>query len=89
MPTVHFTSQLRDQAPGQPIQVAGDTVRVALEAALQDRDRLKSYVFDEQGRLRKHVAVFVDGSLIVDRVGLGDRVQGESEIYVMQALSGG
>jgi hypothetical protein len=33
--------------------------------------------------------VFLDGEQIADRVGLSDAVRPESEIYVMQALSGG
>ncbi|TWU00285.1 hypothetical protein Pla108_12340 [Botrimarina colliarenosi] len=53
------------------------------------RDKLKSYVLDEQGRLRRHVAVFVDGRLITDRLGLSDAVTPTSEVFVMQALSGG
>jgi hypothetical protein len=39
--------------------------------------------------VRRHVVVFVDGSAIQDRVGLSDAVRPDSEIYVMQALSGG
>ena len=51
--------------------------------------RLRGYVVDERGSLRKHMTVFVDGSQITDRIKLGDTVQSTSEIYVMQALSGG
>ena len=47
------------------------------------------YVLDEQGALRHHVVVFVDGQLIRDRVTLADPVGEQSEIAVMQALSGG
>jgi hypothetical protein len=35
------------------------------------------------------VAVFVDGARVGDRRGLRDRVDPSSEVYVMQALSGG
>ena len=40
---------------------------------------------DEQGEIRRHVVVFVDG----ERAGLNDPVNDSSEIHVMQALSGG
>ena len=46
-------------------------------------------VIDDQGRLRKHVVIFVDGQAIQDRAQLGDAVEDESELLVMQALSGG
>lgn len=44
---------------------------------------------DDQGALRRHMAVFVDGRQIKDRRGLSDAVGETSEVYVMQALSGG
>jgi hypothetical protein len=46
-------------------------------------------VLDDQGRLRKHVIVFVDGQLLEDRDQLSDGVEPTSELLVMQALSGG
>ena len=39
--------------------------------------------------MTKHVAVFVDGDQISDRVHLSDPVKDDSDIFVMQALSGG
>jgi hypothetical protein len=69
--------------------VAGASVREVLEAVFADNPRARSYVLDDQGRLRKHMVVFVDGERLRDRVGLGDAVAHEGEVYVMQALSGG
>ncbi|MCR3825583.1 hypothetical protein K3Z89_08245, partial [Pseudomonas aeruginosa] len=46
-------------------------------------------LLDDQGSLRRHVALFVDGVQVRDRRGLGDPLQDDSEIYVVQALSGG
>ncbi len=89
MATVSFTDKLRDHAPDAAVEVDGATVGEALEAALRGRDRLRSYLFDEQGRLRRHVAVFVGGKLIDDRVSLSDPIAAASEVFVMQALSGG
>ena len=42
-------------------------------------------MLDEQGELRKHVFVFVDGQ----RARLSNPVRDTSEIYVLQALTGG
>lgn len=69
--------------------VSADTVGGALDAALQDNSQLRSYLFDEQKRLRRHITIFIDGQVIADRVGLTDSLTTESEVYVMQALSGG
>lgn len=49
---------------------------------------LKSYVLDDQDRLRLHIAVFVDGAQVRRNV-LDHPLQSDSELYIMQALSGG
>ena len=40
-------------------------------------------------RVRKHVAVFLNGETVRDREGLADAVAEGDEIFVLQALSGG
>jgi hypothetical protein len=50
---------------------------------------LRGYLLDDQGGLRRHVTVFIDGLRLRDRRGLGDVVADDSEVYVVQALSGG
>ena len=89
MATVHFTSHLQKFASCEAIEVAGETLREALQEALDQNDPLRSYVLDERGHLRRHMTVFIDGQLLADRVGLSDPIQKNSELYVMQALSGG
>jgi hypothetical protein len=64
-------------------------VREALDHVFTDNPRLRGYVVDERGALRKHMSIFVDGELIADRRTLADAIGADSEIYVMQALSGG
>jgi hypothetical protein len=49
----------------------------------------RGYVLDDQGDLRHHMVVFVNGEQVQDRVGLSDPVPNGGEVYVMQALSGG
>jgi sulfur-carrier protein len=51
--------------------------------------RLRGYVLDDQGALRRHVAIYVNGRPISDRARLTDAVAQDDEIYVFQALSGG
>ena len=64
-------------------------MRECLEAAFGLYPRAQGYVLDEHGALRHHMVVFVDGTAVSDRRGLGDPVAPSSEICVMQALSGG
>jgi sulfur-carrier protein len=89
VPQVVFTKNLQRHVSCPVATVPGATVREALDAVFADNARLRAYVLDEQGALRKHMVVFVDGRQIQDRVGLSDPVTDNGEIYVMQALSGG
>jgi molybdopterin synthase sulfur carrier subunit len=50
---------------------------------------LRGYVLDERGAIRHHVAIFVDGDAVRDKQRPTQAVRADSEIYVMQALSGG
>ncbi len=89
MPTVSFTAQLERFLPAPTVRVDGATLGEALAAVFADRPALKGYVLDDQGALRQHVAVFVNGRNAVDRARLTDPVRPDDEIYVLQALSGG
>ena len=47
------------------------------------------YICDERGRLRRHVNIFVDEEMLVDRNRLSDRLLPTSRVFIAQALSGG
>ncbi|KIG18492.1 Molybdopterin converting factor, small subunit [Enhygromyxa salina] len=89
MPTVNFTANLQRHVVSPTLVVEGVTVGEALAAVFEQNPRLRGYVVDEQGAVRKHMNVFIDGVQVRDRVGLSDAVTPQSEIYVIQALSGG
>lgn len=89
MPLVRFTYAIQRHVQCPPRQVVGDTVRHALEAVFADNPSARSYVLDDQGELRKHMVVFVNGEPVRDRRGLTDAVDPAAEIDVLQALSGG
>lgn len=67
-------------------EVPGASVRAVLEGLFAEHPRLRGYVLDDQGGLRRHVVVFVDGAAVRD---LGHPVRPKSEVVIMQALSGG
>ena len=89
MPKVSFTENLRRHVECPPQTVPGSTVREALEAVFAQNPQLKSYIVDEQCRLRRHVNVFINSRLMSDRLALSDGVGPEDEVFVFQALSGG
>jgi hypothetical protein len=86
---VTFTQNLQRHVDCPPMEVPGETVREVLNRYFDQHPRVRGYVLDEQGALRRHVVVFLDGQQIRDRAGLGERVHAASKLYVMQALSGG
>jgi len=87
--TVVFTPNLKRHVECPTEEVAGSTVRAVLDAVFAHNPKLRGYVLDDQGGLRRHMIVFVDGNQIDDRDHLSDPVRATSEVYVMQALSGG
>jgi len=89
MPRVVFTGNLQRHISSPPCVVEGRTAREALDAAFTLYPGARGYVLDEHGALRAHMVVFVDGQAISDRHGLSDAVNGNAEVFIMQALSGG
>lgn len=69
------------------------TLRAGLDAAFQLNPRLRGYVLDEQGHLRKHVVIFIDGVRVRDRRCGHDMLDvpllSDSTVHILQALSGG
>jgi sulfur-carrier protein len=89
MARVIFASALARHVGHPPAVAAGTSVRDVLNAVFADNEVARGYVLDDQAALRKHMAIFVDGNQIRDRVHLSDPVDERSEVYVIQALSGG
>lgn len=86
---VSFTPNLQRHVEVPSTEVVAATVAEALGRVFEREPRLRGYIVDEHGALRPHVAVFVDGAPVRDRVALSDRLTESSEVCVMQALSGG
>jgi hypothetical protein len=89
MPTVRFTQNIQRHVGCPTLDVGGATVREVLESYFQGNERARGYVLDDQGKLRHHMALFIDGRQIEDRDGLSDPVPEAAVVDVVQALSGG
>jgi len=86
---VSFAKAIQRHAPCPAADVAGDTLRVVLDGYFQIHPEARTYVLDERGAVRKHVAVFVNETLVLDRERLSDPIAADDRVSVFQALSGG
>lgn len=89
MAQVVFTPNLKRHVDCPDADAPGATVGEVLNGVFGTNASLRGYVLDEQGGLRKHMGIIVDGAVIADRRRLSDPVGPDSRIYVLQALSGG
>lgn len=93
MVTLVFTAQLRRFVEAPRCEVQAATLGQALQQVFDRQPRLRGYVLDDQGRLRPHIAVFIDGRRCDNRHPqdrpLDQPLAPDSQVHVLQALSGG
>ena len=89
MPIVSFAPQLQRHVPCPTQRVDAATLGEALRQAFISAPALERYVLDEQGHVRKHVAVFINNQMIASRRNMALPVAIDDNIMVIQALSGG
>ena len=89
MVEVAFAKAFRRHVECPTASVPGDSVGDVLMAYFEQHPRVRGYVLDDAGAVRRHVAVFVNDDVITDRTTLADAVATGDRIHVFQALSGG
>jgi hypothetical protein len=89
MATVRFTQNIQRHVGCPTREAQGATLREVLVDYFRDNEKARGYVLDEQGKIRQHMVVFIDGEMALDRDKQSDRVQPGSVIDVIQSLSGG
>ena len=93
MPRVVLASAVARRVRPDGGELALDAHGATLADALADvyarHPNLRGYVVDEHGRVRHHVAIFIDGVALADKSRLDVPLRETAEIYVIQALSGG
>jgi hypothetical protein len=77
---VRFTENIQRHVVCPTREVAGRTLREALESYFRENSRARGYVLDDQGRLRQHMAVFIDGRQVRDREGLLDQLSHDAVV---------
>ncbi|MFL9966751.1 MoaD/ThiS family protein [Paraburkholderia sediminicola] len=89
MAHIFFAASIQRHIPTPEREIDARTLGEALEAVFAEQPRLRGYILDDQGSLRRHLTVFVDGQRVRDRQHLCDALGEQSRVYVVQALSGG
>jgi len=84
-----FTQQLGRFMRVPQVDTTAADLRSALDGCFADHPRLRGYVLDEQGGLRENVVIFIDGQRARDPKRLDDALAPHSQVYILQALSGG
>lgn len=89
MPTVRFTQNIQRHVSCPTLEVSGVTLRDVLDDYFRVNEQARGYVLDDQGKLRQHMAIFIDGVQVLDRRHLSDPVPPNGVVDLLQALSGG
>ena len=89
MASVHFTPNLTRHTECPTATLAASSVAELLERYFERWPDVRGFVLDDQGEVRKHIKVLVDGRNLRDRQRLTDALAANSEVHVFQALSGG
>lgn len=86
---VTFAASLQRHIPCPSQKVEAASLRVVLQAALLAAPDLTHYIFDDQGNIRKHVALFVNRDILQNRADLTQTLKAGDQVLVVQALTGG
>ena len=89
MPTIEFTPNLRRHVECPTAELDAATLGEGLEEYFARWPDVRGFILDDQGAVRHHVKILIDGRNIRDRDKLSDTLEPSSRIHVFQALSGG
>ena len=89
MAKVTLTANLKKYFPHHDLVIPGDTVFAVLQKMDEIRPHFSSYILEDNGAIRRHVNIFIDGKMLRDKSHVVVPVDHENQIHIMQALSGG
>ncbi len=86
MPIVYLRAPLRELAGGnRQVEIDGATVGAVLRVLEQDWPKTTGWILDEQGRIRRHVNVFLNGETVREDATVGP----DDRLHVLPSISGG
>ncbi|MGH7544187.1 MAG: molybdopterin-synthase adenylyltransferase MoeB [Gemmatimonadota bacterium] len=90
MPKIMIPTPLRPLADNQArLEVEGGTVAEAMRALIERYPRLRGHLYDDEGRLRSFVNVYVGEDDIRYRERAETRVEPDTEISIVPSVAGG
>lgn len=89
MVNVEFAASFQRHRPCPAQSVPAGTLASVLDHAFAAEPGLRHYVLDDQGHIRKHVAVFINGAMHQQRQHMGIDVVDGTKVLVIQCLTGG
>jgi hypothetical protein len=89
MAHLSFTPNLARHTCCPDAELPAATLAQLFEDYFSRWPEVRGYVLDDQGGVRRHIRVLVDGLNLRDRQRLGDALTPHSRVFVFQALSGG
>jgi sulfur-carrier protein len=89
MITVEFAASIQRHKSVAVQHLPASTLAQALQDACAAREGLRHYILDDQGAVRKHVAVFVNQAMHPSREDLSRVLQSGDKVLVIQCLTGG
>ncbi len=89
MVSVEFAASLQRHKPCAPQAVRPGPLAAVLTQAFEAEPGLRHYVLDDQGHIRKHVALFINGTLLQQRRRMDLPVADNDKVLVIQCLTGG
>ena len=90
MATVRIPTQMRNLVDGaSTVEVEGDTVGVVLRGLAERHESIATRLFEDDGRVRRFVNVFVDDEDIRFAGGLDTKVNPGQTVSLLPAVAGG
>lgn len=92
MPHVEMTQHLYrffPQLDNRELEVPAGPVINALLVINDIAPGFTDYLLDDNGALRRHVNMSINGKMIIDKATLTDKIPESGTVYIFQALTGG
>lgn len=88
--TVHVPAPLRDLIGGRPhLEVEARTLDQAMQRLAEAEPLLGARIFGDDGRVRGHVNLFLDGRDVRDLAEEERRITGPAEVTIVPSIAGG
>ena len=86
---VALTANLQKYFPRSKFEIEASSVKELLRKMDAERPHFSSYIVEDNGAIRKHVNLFIDGEVVRDKSHVDIPLKAGSQVHIMQALSGG